>query len=272
MPWTSASNGGLGDDATATWSAYGYTYDGFWKPDVGATGRYMIGPVPAGATLPAERPDHVVAPGYMELSGTSFAAPVVAGTASQLLARHPDWTPDQVKGALMASARPIPQAKNNQGGVGQINAARATQVVNPPNPNLGLERFLVADPAGGAIPTFDAVSWYDSAKSDVSWNSVSWADVSWASVSWNSVSWASVSWNSVSWADVSWSDVSWADVSWADSSKEDAVEGEHGIGGFALTPEAAAEMAADPDVSADQSLVDPAVTSLLADATLTTTP
>ena len=76
--------------------------DGFVKPEIAAPGRYMVGPVPAGSTLAAERPASVVAPGYMELSGTSFAAPVVSGTAAQLLALQPDWTPDQVKGALMA--------------------------------------------------------------------------------------------------------------------------------------------------------------------------
>jgi hypothetical protein len=36
----------LNDDTTAPWSAYGYTYDGFAKPEIGAPGRYMVGPVP----------------------------------------------------------------------------------------------------------------------------------------------------------------------------------------------------------------------------------
>ena len=261
------------DDSIAPWSAWGYTYDGFRKPEISAAGRYMVGPVPPTATLPLQRPEKVVAPGYMELSGTSFAAPVVSGAAAYLAALHPGWGPDQIKGAIMQSARGVPRAKPFQSGVGQINVVKAATAWSAPNPNRALDRFLVADPRGGMV--FDAVSWYDAALGDVSWDSVSWADVSWADVSWDSVSWADVSWADVSWADVSWSDVSWADVSWADSSKEDAVGGEPDTGtdGIAIDGAAAAELAADPDLNVDPSLSNPALDLLLggSKATETTT-
>ncbi|TMK56547.1 MAG: hypothetical protein E6G60_18075, partial [Actinobacteria bacterium] len=124
------------DDSVAPWSAWGYTEDGFSKPEVAAPGRYMVGPVPSTATLVTERPDHVVSLGYMELSGTSFAAPVVAGAAAQILARHPSWSPDQVKGALMLTAAPLANA-GNAAGVGEIRAARAASTGAPPNANAG---------------------------------------------------------------------------------------------------------------------------------------
>jgi subtilisin family serine protease len=100
-----------GDDVVAPWSSYGHTVDGFAKPELSAPGRYLVMPVPPASTIATALPDRVVAPGYMWMSGTSFAAPVVSGAAAQLLARHPDWTPDQVKGALMLTARALGQPK-----------------------------------------------------------------------------------------------------------------------------------------------------------------
>jgi serine protease AprX len=219
----------VSDDTIAPWSAYGYTRDGFSKPEVSAAGRYVVGPVPVGSTLYAAKPDHIVAPGYMQLSGTSFAAPVVAGAAAQILARHPGWTPNQVKGALMVSARPLPLVPANAEGVGEINAFRAATVSAPPNPNRALDSFVVADPAGGKI--FDAVSWTDAASASVSWDSVSWTDVSWTDAAWSVVSWTDVSWT-----DVSWTDVSWTDISWSDLSRDDGAENDPYVAGASDRP------------------------------------
>jgi subtilisin family serine protease len=105
-----AQTSATGDDVAAPWSSYGHTADGFAKPELSAPGRYLVMPVPAASTIAAALPDRAVAPGYIWMSGTSFAAPVVSGAAAQLLARHPNWTPDQVKGALMLTARVLRQA------------------------------------------------------------------------------------------------------------------------------------------------------------------
>ena len=218
------------DDSVAPWSAWGSTEDGFAKPELGAPGRYMIGPVSNG-TLKTQRPDHVVSPGYMELSGTSFAAPVVAGAAAQLLARHPDWTPDQVKGALMLTAKQAAGITSRAIGVGEVDASAAAAVDTPPNPNAALDGFLVNDSAG---LSFDAPTWVATASADASWAAASWADASWASASWASASWADAAWTDASWADAAWTDASWADASWVDAADSD------GMGPVALADPSAA--------------------------------
>jgi serine protease AprX len=227
------------DDTAAPWSAWGDTEDGFAKPELGAAGRYMIGAVPTASTLVSERPDHVVAPGYMELSGTSFAAPVVAGAAAQILARHPSWTPDQVKGALMLTARSLPSAVPGSLGVGGVSAYRAAMLSYAPNPNLALRKFVTSSGTGGDL-RFDANAWLTAVQASASWADASWADASWADASWSAASWADASWAEASWADASWADASWADASWADASwadsaKEDGADGE-GSGSQPKTP------------------------------------
>jgi serine protease AprX len=229
------------DDFAAPWSAYGYTLDGFAKPDVAAPGRYMVGPVSTSATLTLERASNVVAPGYMQLSGTSFAAPVVAGAAAQILAAHPNWTPDQVKGALMLTAKPTPDAAPLTLGVGVIDLQKAMAVTNPPNPNAALNTFLVSE-SGGSGKVFDSASWANTAQANASWASASWASASWASASWSSASWASASWASASWASASWASdsaatASWADASWASVSYADNAEGDASATGEFLTLE-----------------------------------
>ena len=249
------------DDGAAPFSAWGYTHDGFFKPEIAAPGRYMVGPVPAGSSLTVAKASNMVGTDRIQLSGTSFATPVVSGTVADILARHPNWTPDQVKGALMRTARRV-LSNPRAAGLGEITASRAVLSASTPNPNLGLERF-VSTPAGATLPAFDSAGWAGAAKSSMSWNSMSWADQSWSDMSWADQSWASMSWADQSWSDMSWADMSWADMSWADSAQEDAAEGDSASGGDGV-PATAADVAAaqtDPDLAVPD--VVPAPASLL---------
>ena len=81
----------------ASFSAGGLTPFGHaLKPDVAAPGSQILS-----STLPEHAGDE-----YAISDGTSFSAPHVSGAAALLLQRHPAWTPQQVKSALMSTAGP----------------------------------------------------------------------------------------------------------------------------------------------------------------------
>jgi serine protease AprX len=252
---------GSGDDIAAPFSAYGYTPDGFAKPEIAAPGRYMVGAVPPGSTLVKLKPANVRDPvkGYMQLSGTSFAAPVVAAAAAELLAQHPSWTPDQVKGALMVTATPEPKAAPGSLGVGDVNIGTARHYwKSPPNPNASLNRFVTT--AADGTRAFDGTAWQTAALASkawdaAAWSDVAWSDAAWSTVAWSDVAWADVAWDSiaygtVAWSDVAWSDAAWADAAWADNANDPAV----GDAADATTAEQASALA-------DLGLCDPLLTT-----------
>jgi subtilisin family serine protease len=188
------------------------------KPEIGAPGRYMVGPVTANGGLVQQKPDKVVKPGYMQLSGTSFAAPVVAGIAAMMKSQHPTWTPDQVKGALMVSAAVPGAAAEHALGVGELDASAALAVADPPNPNEALDAFVVPDPAEAGARAFDAASWGTAARADASWGTASWGTASWGTASWGTASWGTAYWSAASWGTASWGTASWGTASWGTAS------------------------------------------------------
>ena len=262
------------DDTVPSWSAYGYTHDGFYKPEVAAPGRYMVGPIAPGSTITSLKASNLIGTDRIQLSGTSFSAPVVSGTVAQMLARHPNWTPDQVKGALMRTARRV-SLNPRAAGLGEITASRAVTSSLTPNPNAGLNKFVTAA-NGTLVPVFDAMSWASAARGSMSWNSMSWADQSWSDMSWADQAWTAMSWADQSWSDMSWADMSWADMSWADMSSEDAAEGDSSsteivapsVEVAAALSDPSVDVPVDPQVVAAAPVVDttatvPAPTSLL---------
>jgi serine protease AprX len=213
------------DDSVPSWSAFGHTIDGFQKPEVSAPGRFLMMPTVMGATLTSLFPDRLYCaifgcalplPGQstvMWMSGTSFSAGIVSGIAAQILARHPSWTPDQVKGALMLKARAL--SCGLAAGVGEVDGTASAAVSAPPNPNENLYQFVVSDSTGKR--TFDFNKWSSYVSTTASWSTASWSNASWSAASWSQASWSTASWSQASWTSASWSDGTSSAASWSAS-------------------------------------------------------
>lgn len=75
---------------------------GISKPDITAPGvEIMAGQTPLPTTILSGAPGQL-----FQVGGTSISAPHVAGAALLLKDLHPDWTPGQIKSAIMTTANP----------------------------------------------------------------------------------------------------------------------------------------------------------------------
>ena len=190
---TSPSN-----DVETSWSSQGTTQDGFTKPDVLAPGAHIVSTLAPGSAFASDCPTCVIDGKYFQASGTSMAAPIVAGIAADLLAAHPDWTPDMVKGAIVNTAQPLP------GGGSVVDAIKAYWASGDKlaaNGNLTPNSLI--DPSTGTID-------------QAGWTSASWSTAAQPlSASWSSASWSCSDCSSSGSSDVNTTSASWSSLGWA---------------------------------------------------------
>ena len=154
--------------------------------------------------------------------GTSFAAPIVAGAAATMLSRHPDWTPDQVKGALMASANVPDRLQLDRARSASASSTSPVRSRRTGSPTRTPGSTASSSPTRRRLKTFDAPAGQPrrratrpgtqprgraragrrprgrALRAASSWSSASWSSASWSSASWSSASWSSASWSSMS--------------------------------------------------------------------------
>jgi subtilisin family serine protease len=130
-------------------------YEHDLKPDVSAPGGQILSstlPEAAGST-------------FAVFDGTSMAAPHISGAAALLVARHPDWTPAEVKSALMTTAGPAwgDTARTQEAsvlleGAGLANIPRADDPKIFTTPVSLSFPFLNVNRGGAATPLTLAIS------------------------------------------------------------------------------------------------------------------
>jgi hypothetical protein len=113
------------DDAIADFSSRGPSWNFGIKPEVSAPG------VKIGSTW--------IHGDYRELDGTSAAAPHISGVAALLKSVHRNWTPAQLKSAIVSTSNILDEEVMiaGAGRVDALNAVNTTTLVSPPLVNFG---------------------------------------------------------------------------------------------------------------------------------------
>jgi subtilisin family serine protease len=150
------------EDNLAFFSSRGpRTGDGAIKPDITAPGVGIVAAKAAEGKIGTPAAD-----GYVALDGTSMATPHVAGSAALLAQEHPDWSGQQIKATLTASAKPNAKLNAFAQGSGRVDVARAiSQSVTTEPTNIGLGTQIWPHDDDQAVNK--SVTYRNSGKSDV---------------------------------------------------------------------------------------------------------
>ena len=201
-----------GDDTESSFSGRGPTLDGFAKPDTLAPGEHVRSLRVAGVTYldTNGKPVGSSTDAYVHMTGTSAAAAFVTGVAALLASAHRRFGPTQIKGAIIASGRPVSGSPRSA-----LDASQALVRTGPANVGLRPSNLLLQILVLSRALRVKGVTWEGVTWEGVTWDGITWDGVTWDGVTWESVSWETVRWQSVSWQSVSWETVSWEGVTWA---------------------------------------------------------
>jgi serine protease AprX len=176
--------GDRGDDVMAAFSSRGPTaIDRTAKPDLVAPGVGAESLSAPGSTLYTTRPQYLLsgtvataAMPYFVLSGTSQAAPVVAGTVALMLQANPTLTPNAVKAILQYTAQHYEGYDALTQGTGFVNARGAVDLARhfqspltvpfPSSVNWSRQLLWANHRIQGGVITPEANAW----RADVTWD------------------------------------------------------------------------------------------------------
>jgi serine protease AprX len=215
-------------DSMTSFSSVGPTQpDGFFKPDLVASGRSVVSLAAPGSTIYDENPMARIGAANFVGSGTSFSAAVTSGAVALDLELHPTDTPNEVKARLLGSASRGPVGNPFVDGHGMLNIAAAvldnvnlTQSYNALATLLGSLVGLstpwrpstwnpanwsgLPTPPSGKAPSVTGTAWNGTAWNGTAWNGTAWNGTAWNGTAWNGTAWNGTAWNGTAWNGSAW--------------------------------------------------------------------
>jgi serine protease AprX len=185
----------VADDLLAPWNTTGVDVDGNAKPDLVAPGQSLVTTGAPGSWGYESHPEGHVGDGLQRVTGTSYSAALVSGAAALLVQANPDWTPDEVLGALRGTGSSV------AGTAATLPSLEAAAAVDEPvAENVGATRTGVGPlvelgpsaPAGlltGTPHAWNGSNWYGS-----NWYGSNWYGSNWYGSNWYGSNWYGSNW------------------------------------------------------------------------------
>jgi len=225
------------DDTMPSFSSVGPTNpNGYFKPDLVASGRSVVSLRAPGSTVDTQNPLARIGSSNFVGTGTSFSTAITSGAAALVLAAHPTDTPNGVKAALLASTSPGPvgnpfvdghgalnvvaavaksgvrlQQSYGRGSTGTANlgSSWAESSWNPSNWS-GLSSVASTAP----LPGLSGLAWSGSSWNGSAWDHLAWNGSAWDHLAWNGSSWTGSAWDHLAWNGSAWNGSAWDHLAW----------------------------------------------------------
>ena len=199
------------DDTVAPFSGWG-TKARVGKPELVAPGVDVVSLRAPGSYLdeayPAARIGHTGFRG----SGTSMATALASGAAATVLWGHPDATPDDVKGALVAGADPLAGSSAAGSGAGTLNLGATLDATADPS---WWQSAPSADGSDTEFGPMDGMPWTGTRWSGTRWSGTRWSGTRWSGTRWSGTRWSGTRWSATRWSATRWSATRWSATRWS---------------------------------------------------------
>lgn len=150
------------DDKLADFSSRGPRWvNNAMKPDITAPGVGIVAAKAKNSQIGTP-----VDEGHISLSGTSMATPHVAGAAAIIASKNPTWKAEDIKAALMNSAKPNPSLTVYEQGAGRLDVGRAASAAVSTD-HGGLTLGTAQWPHGDDQPITRKLTYRNTGSSDV---------------------------------------------------------------------------------------------------------
>jgi subtilisin family serine protease len=211
----------VSDDRSPAFTGRGPTAHGRAKPDVVAPGVRLVSLRSPGSFVEEHAGGTGVDATYRRGSGSSMSAAVVSGVVALVREARPEWTPDQVKSALVATAHGVISTDPSVVGAGLVQAPEAAAYGGPfvdqgaptaaGGGSLDASRAdVLVEQAGCLLDCLPRLG--ETTEQGLAFLSSDFTGNSWYGNSWYSSQWVGLTGNS--WYGNSWYGNSWYGNSW----------------------------------------------------------